>query len=226
MAFSQSIVERALVEGNRCCSICHKFCGTKIELHHIRQKADGGEDTFENCIPLCFDCHADVKSYNPRHPKGKKYSESELISHRDKWYKKANAFKANELNDPEKDNRDFLLFNNICGLLADENLPFLYHYDYHFSFEAKVKDTLDMFIDRCYSPFYEFLDADLESRKADLLASCEDLIGLIGAYSSYSQQCYLIDNVGNNVERIHTTTLLIKHKFDDLVRYARRIYPV
>ena len=31
-----------------------------MELHHIKQVAYGGEDTFENCIPLCFDCHADM----------------------------------------------------------------------------------------------------------------------------------------------------------------------
>ena len=45
-----------------------------MELHHIRQKADGGEDTFENCIPLCFDCHADMRKGDPKHPKGKRYS--------------------------------------------------------------------------------------------------------------------------------------------------------
>ena len=46
------------------------------------------EDTFENCIPLCFDCHADMGKADPKHPKGKHYSESELIQHRDSWYKK------------------------------------------------------------------------------------------------------------------------------------------
>lgn len=37
-------------------------------------------------MPLCFDCHAEVGSYNARHPKGRKFSPSELKSHRDTWY--------------------------------------------------------------------------------------------------------------------------------------------
>lgn len=88
MGFPESVEVAALAACERCCCICHKFCGTKIELHHIKQKADGGEDTFENCIPLCFDCHADMGKADPRHPKGKHYSAKELIQHRDNWYEK------------------------------------------------------------------------------------------------------------------------------------------
>lgn len=86
MGFSDDVQVAALTACQRCCCICHKFCGTKIELHHIKQKADGGEDTFENCIPLCFDCHADMGKADPRHPKGKHYSERELKKQRDNWY--------------------------------------------------------------------------------------------------------------------------------------------
>ena len=57
-----------------------------MEVHHIKAKADGGPDTFENAIPLCFDCHAMVRQYDPKHPKGIKFSEKELIQHRDNWY--------------------------------------------------------------------------------------------------------------------------------------------
>lgn len=88
MGFPSDIQEKALVACARSCCLCHKFCSFKIELHHIIQKADAGEDTFDNCIPLCLDCHADVKAYNLRHPKGKKYTESELKAHRDQWYQK------------------------------------------------------------------------------------------------------------------------------------------
>jgi hypothetical protein len=88
MGFPSDIVERVLVACGRCCCICHKFCGTKIELHHIVQEADGGDNTFDNCIPLCLDCHAEVKAYNPHHPKGRKFTEGELVKHRDQWYSK------------------------------------------------------------------------------------------------------------------------------------------
>jgi len=57
-----------------------------MELHHIVTQADGGTDDYDNCIPLCFDCHADVGNYNPAHPKGHRYTPPELRAHRDKWY--------------------------------------------------------------------------------------------------------------------------------------------
>lgn len=47
-----------------------------------------GDDTFENCIPLCFDCHAEVEHYNEQHPRGRKFCESELRKHRDTWFSK------------------------------------------------------------------------------------------------------------------------------------------
>jgi hypothetical protein len=46
----------------------------------------GGKSSFENCIPLCFDCHAEAGHYNSSHPKGTKYSPAELKKHRDRWY--------------------------------------------------------------------------------------------------------------------------------------------
>ena len=57
-----------------------------MELHHIVHESNGGKSVFDNCIPLCFDCHAKPGHYNPKHPKGTKYSPSELRRHRDIWY--------------------------------------------------------------------------------------------------------------------------------------------
>ena len=48
-----------------------------MELHHIVHESSGGKSVFDNCIPLCFDCHAEAGHYNPKHPKGTKYSPSE-----------------------------------------------------------------------------------------------------------------------------------------------------
>lgn len=91
MAFPRDVAEKALVACGRCCCLCHQFCGLKMELHHILEKADGGDDSFENCIPLCFDCHADQRSYDSKHPKGRKYTREELRSHRDRWYQQAHG---------------------------------------------------------------------------------------------------------------------------------------
>lgn len=86
MGFPTSVAERALLDSGRHCCICGEFRGSKIELHHIIPRAQGGPDTYENCIPLCFDCHAEVEAYNPKHPKGRRYSASELRSRRDRLY--------------------------------------------------------------------------------------------------------------------------------------------
>lgn len=65
MGFPASVADDVLVRCNRHCCLCGKYVGQKIELHHIKQVADGGEDTADNCIPLCFNCHAenDLISY-------------------------------------------------------------------------------------------------------------------------------------------------------------------
>ena len=95
MPFPKAVKEQAAVACNRCCCICHEFKGIKLEFHHIKQEADGGENTFENCIPLCFDCHADMGGVSSKHPKGNSYSEKELRMHRDKWYQQCVANPSN-----------------------------------------------------------------------------------------------------------------------------------
>ena len=86
MSFPIKVREAVLFKCKRHCCLCGEYAGTNLELHHIKQKADGGEDTEDNCIPLCFDCHAEVKQYNPKHPKGLKYTEGELKLRRDEVY--------------------------------------------------------------------------------------------------------------------------------------------
>jgi tetratricopeptide (TPR) repeat protein len=88
MGFSSQVVEDILVKSGRYCCLCHKFKGHKIEVHHIQQRADRGNDDADNGIPLCFDCHAEVKAYDPHHPKGRRFSPSELKRHRDNWFRK------------------------------------------------------------------------------------------------------------------------------------------
>lgn len=45
------------------------------------------KNTFDNCIPLCFDCHSDMGKIDKKHPRGTQYSSQELYMHRDNWYK-------------------------------------------------------------------------------------------------------------------------------------------
>ena len=73
---------------DRHCCLCDKQCSTNIEIHHIIPKSKREDNSFGNAIPLCFDCHAEVQSYNDKHPKGNKYQEEELRSRRNQIYDK------------------------------------------------------------------------------------------------------------------------------------------
>ncbi len=83
--FPRDAVDKLLVKCHRRCCICHRFCGTKIETDHIVQPKDGGDDRIGNAIPVCFECHAEIHSYNDEHPRGRKYRSGELRGHKDQW---------------------------------------------------------------------------------------------------------------------------------------------
>ncbi len=58
-----------------------------MQCHHIVPEAEGGPDTFDNCIPVCPDCHAEVMAFNSKHPfGGTPYHPQELKRRRDDWY--------------------------------------------------------------------------------------------------------------------------------------------
>lgn len=177
MSFSSKIKEDALVASGRCCCICHKFCGTKIEVHHIRQVSDNGEDTIDNAIPLCFDCHADMRSHDHKHPKGNKYSESELRQHRDNWYEKikGNIGVADKQTVIETDKG---VYQSLIKILPwDGSISFINDCNFAgFIFELSRLDDLYKFEDFCKNPAFEFIDPDLETLKAKLL-------GLIKKYT-------------------------------------------
>ena len=86
MGFSKGVKDRILVAAARQCCVCHRYNGVGVEVHHIIQEADGGPNTYENAIALCFDCHAAAGHYNLRHPRGTKYSPEELRLARKTWF--------------------------------------------------------------------------------------------------------------------------------------------
>lgn len=83
--FNPKEVSELLSQVHRRCCICHRFCGTKMETDHIDQKAEGGSDEIENAIPVCFECHAEIHSYNDKHPRGRKFRPDELKQHKNQW---------------------------------------------------------------------------------------------------------------------------------------------
>jgi hypothetical protein len=86
MPFSPTVKARIFVKCARICCLCFKQCGARIEAAHIVAEADGGSNDDENAIPVCFDCHEEIGSYNLRHPKGNKFTEIELRERRDALY--------------------------------------------------------------------------------------------------------------------------------------------
>lgn len=86
MSFPQNIKDEIFAKCARHCCVCHKPKGLNIEVHHITPKKQGGQDTFENAIALCFDCHADAGHYFAGHPKGSKLSPNELLKHKKEWF--------------------------------------------------------------------------------------------------------------------------------------------
>jgi hypothetical protein len=46
---------------------------------------EGGDDNIENAIPVCFECHAEIHSYNDKHPRGRKFQPDELRLHKEQW---------------------------------------------------------------------------------------------------------------------------------------------
>lgn len=172
MGFPDSVQVEALASCGRCCCICHKFCGTKMELHHIVQKAYGGEDSFENCIPLCFDCHSDMGKADPKHPKGKRYSVEELKRHRDNWYKKVSdgVYHADG-NEKVIYKEDVELFRTICNLFTPAVKCWLIENDIGGSHPYTVFHGLAKYLCDIDDPFSEFIDPELEKLRGNLVSS-------------------------------------------------------
>ena len=180
MSFPQKVAEEALSRCGRCCCICHKFCGTKMELHHIKQKAYGGEDTLDNCIPLCFDCHSDMGKADPNHSKGKHYSEEELRLHRDSWFSRAEAILPHS---PEKRIRkeDVELFETICKTFTPDIIYWLKDAELSGSHPYDVFDPLYTFLRNRDDPFSEFLNFEMEKLRGNLLDTLQTFLSFLGA---------------------------------------------
>lgn len=179
MGFPQNVADEALSRCGRCCCICHKFCGTKIELHHIKQKAFGGEDTLDNCIPLCFDCHSDMGKADPNHPKGKRYSENELRIHRDNWFSQANALLSHS---PEQYIRreDVELFDEICKIFTPNIIYWIKDVDLSGSHPHDVFNPLYAFLHNRDNPFSEFINFEMEKLRGNLLDAIQKFLSFLG----------------------------------------------
>lgn len=200
MGFSEKIQADALVACGRCCCICHKFCGTKIELHHIKQRANGGADSFDNCIPLCFDCHSDMGKADPKHPKGKHYSADELKLHRDAWYEKVKGQRLNvEVYTADKE-----LFEKICSVFDEEIQVWLSKKDLRGTYPTDAFEPLRKLLYDADNPFFEFLNFELEKLRGSLFDA------LISFLDYLAENTFPVDNKEN---RIAPRVWLLEHYY-------------
>jgi len=59
--------EKILLRDDYTCQMCNKKGKTKLHIHHILKRREGGKDFFDNLITVCPKYHsvADRKLYNP-----------------------------------------------------------------------------------------------------------------------------------------------------------------
>lgn len=69
---------------SRHCCFCGRACTTNMEIHHVDGNHSNNDE--DNLIPVCFDCHGELGSYNAAHPRGSKYRELEIKSRREQVY--------------------------------------------------------------------------------------------------------------------------------------------
>jgi len=145
-----------------------------MECHHIVQPKDGGVDTFENCIPLCFDCHAEVGHYNKEHPKGTKFTPEELRQHRDRWFKKIEAGVSRNAPEHHRD-LDNGPFQRVIALLGgSREMTHFRDHDYGAIYPIAIDQRLAEFLAAIGLPEAEFFDLNIESASANLKHAVEE----------------------------------------------------
>ncbi len=152
-----------------------------MELAHIEPKAENAPNTFENCIPVCFDCHADIGHYNNDHPRGKKYTASELQRHRDSWYAKVKSSGGPTATEAHLV-LDRKLFSQISGVLpVNGSMAFVQQLNVEVPFCFGRLADLREFYWFCQRPDVEFMDADLETLLIALVSFSDEFVSLLAA---------------------------------------------
>lgn len=232
MSFPQNVADDVLVACGRHCALCHKYCGLKIELHHIKQKSAAGPDTFDNCIPLCFECHADMRSYDHKHPKGRKFSAAELIRHRDLWYERLKT-SGGPIGASEHREQDKATYARVTELLPIKGVIGYIRQRSGSMFVRSELEPLYAYIEECHDPSFEFLDVDLEGARALLTEGVEAYVEHVLTYTFLLDKPNLLyvqpdmkhsdpDGYYKIIEALAQDERAVLDAYDALVRMARR----
>lgn len=156
----------------------------KIECHHIVKESESKDNSIDNCIPLCFDCHADMSSYDPTHPKGTTYRSDELKRHRDNWYTKIASAPSPQYTE-KHENLDRELFQRIISILPwHGSMSFIDTNNFAgFSFDTSMLNQLRNFDAIGEDPSCEFIDPTLDSLRVELKSHVETFLIAIAKYT-------------------------------------------
>jgi len=76
----QDLIDKMMVKCARRCCICRRYRPTKLQVHHVVERNQGGSNDEDNLIVACMSCHTDVHS---KVPFARRFSVEELKGHRD-----------------------------------------------------------------------------------------------------------------------------------------------
>lgn len=234
MGFPATVKEEALVRCARHCCLCHRHKGLKIEVHHIKLQSEGGTDTLDNAIPLCFDCHGDMRSYDNRHPIGNNYGPNELVRRRDEWYEHV---RTHGVHAPSSltGSQDVKIFEHLTSLLPwSGSIQFIRSNNFAgFPFDCDRLRDLDNFVHHCENPSFAFVDRELEALRRQLHSHIRAFNGAIGTYtfrvsgtSSFnsvpqSWELESPEHFERAVTLLENSALAVADTYDALVRSAR-----
>lgn len=191
-------------------------------------------DTFENCMPVCFDCHADMRSYDFKHPKGTKYSTDELRQHRDRWYVKV-AAGGGLAALPEHvavDKEVFRVFQELVPYYP--SLDYLKERNFAgFSFERAPLDPIFRYAHYADRVEYEFVDPELEAARGEFVdaARCFTRVLSTNSWPTHLTGCSTVppeweeeqpERFDRVVTEIHASANAIEKAYAQIVRLARR----
>jgi hypothetical protein len=145
----------------------------------MKHEEAGGPDTLDNCIPVCFDCHADMRSYDFKHPKGSKYSERELRGHRDRWFALVAAGGRAEIDARiiARDRRVYSAFTE--QIKYDPTIVYFKHHGFEASFDLDILEPFHRYEYYCDDPNNQFVDVELEKLRGGFLNAANRLCSLL-----------------------------------------------
>lgn len=176
-----------------------------------------------------------TRSYDAKHPKGSKYSSSELKRHRDAWFERVSS-SAGVLSDVESRRVDSEIFHKVCSLLPwTGSIGFVKSFNFAgFSFDDDRVKEFYLFLKECDNPAFEFIDADLEGLRIKLRDSCTEFVSYLAINTYPLQNRSNRQSVPNEwwytdperfekaVSGIHERAKVVGESYDAIVRLGVR----